>query len=254
MLTHCLPAHQGWVSSGSQHSPFVCTVRAEELKDSFPGVSSPAGLSLTPMWKLPPVASLIQSSPPDGEVGEGSRGDLWRVSEHLYVTAVMGKGKGRRGTWETSGSWTGMGGRWGLKQEARLGGIIRSQSMQGLTNAIEFEPCFVSNGTFWTPLERPCIIVLIQLLSIFYIPRAALTTCYLFPTTANSMGSIIYPILQMRKLRNSEIKLAQGYSSIKWGSWVWNSNSSLNVYPICQHPWMDGLEWQAVGKQKPPSR
>jgi len=107
----------------------------------------------------------------------------------------------------------------GPKARGEAGGTIRSQSMQGLASTIEFEPCFVSNGTFWTPLERPYIIVLIQLLSIFYIPWAALTTCYLFPTTANSIGSIIHPILQMRKLRNSEIKkLAQGYSSIKWGS------------------------------------
>ena len=97
------------------------------------------------------------------------------------------------------------GGSMGPKARGKAGGIIRSQSMQGLTSTIEFEPC--------------CIIVLIQLLSIFYIPRAALTTCSLFPTTANSTGSIIYPILQMRKLRSSEIKkLAQGYSSIKWGS------------------------------------
>lgn len=196
----------------------------------------------------------IQSSRPGGEVGEGSgEGDLWRVRSFVCDSSD-GEGKREEGHLGNFRQLNRDGGSMGPKARGEAGGIIRSQSMQGLTSTIEFEPCFVSNGTFWTPLERPCIIVLIQLLSIFYIPRAALTTCSLFPTTANSTGSIIYPILQMRKLRSSEIKkLAQGYSSIKWGSWVWNSNSSLNVYPVCHVPewtgWSDPGCWQL----KPPS-
>lgn len=255
MLTHCLPAHQGWVSSGSQHSPLCVQSGRGELKDSFPGVSSPAGLSLTPMWKLPPVASNPVFPAWWGGRRGFRRGWPLKVEWAFVCDSSDGEGKREEGHLGNFRQLNRDGGSMGPKARGEAGGIIRSQSMQGLTSTIEFEPCFVSNGTFWAPLERPCIIVLIQLLSIFYIPRAALTTCYLFPTTANSMGSIIYPILQMRKLRNSEIKkLAQGYSSIKWGSWVWNSNSSLNVYPICHAPewmgWSDPGCWQ----RKPPSR
>lgn len=50
------------------------------------------------------------------------------------------------------------------------------------------------------------------------------------------MGSIIHPISQRKKLRNSQMKFAQGHSSSNWWSWVWTWGfylHSLHVYPVC---------------------
>ena len=59
----------------------------------------------------------------------------------------------------------------GPKARGEAGEIIRSQSMQGLASTIEYEPCSVSNGIFWTPLERPYIIVLISITKHFLYTR-----------------------------------------------------------------------------------